>query len=640
MSTHSVLGTATDKAFEKYTQEGFDYYNEVFTNPGASEKDIASAQARLWQTAEVINELNQMGGPSYNISPIMSSERVVLANPLYMSMLGAAEERGVLGAFVSPSTKLGKTATSLHGSNLSPEAYAVAFQKEFEKIEEQERQASEERAFKRDVGFSPESIPFYDSAGKRELIGSKDLLTKADTDIKKVTDINALPGASLMHITKIYGDLYNGYVAEGFSKEEAGKKARLEFRNRFEVIRAKPGKNEGELIEGFTGGDKPIQGAVYLLVDKKHQHQGYLYSLQSDEETRHRGIESFLRELQFLSTEDPLNAANAKVAEYQKEVGDLIIESMKKQQPSPYEPQTVQPVFDDKAFGSLRSNLERIEINPPRSEGEDVDAYMGRLLNKNAVISSFDQAFDLYTKGVSELYQPFEGEEQVDLFINNAVDAYMRQVKKGNPTLLRKQFKDIFFDADRSNVTGVKTFDPRISYMEERARELRVKQTLESEGITPYLGMVLSDEAARNFTDAREVAQNLEETQLDFRGFDLSDPDTNIFMYPVDDYNFVVVNQNGQTLNYKKDNKPFTFGIEDIGDAIQREQIKTPQDLWREIGKAINPQVKDVTREDLEKELTNYFDAFPNNLPLAYFVRRFKGNGKAVYQYYKQIKGQ
>ena len=630
MSTHNVLGTATDQAFNNFINDTFSFYQEAFTDPEVGTATRAEAERDFWNTATVINELDQMGGPSYSMAEFLNSERTTLSSPLYMNMLREAQERGLLNAFVSDTTRLGKTATLMGDSRLSPEEYAEAFKAQFEDLVEQERLALEERTYRRELGFAPDSIPFYGPNGKRELIGQRDLVSKIDRNINQVTDLDSLPAGSLQHLVKSYSEIYNGLIADGYSKEDAGREARLKFSKKYSVIDVKAGD--------YDGATDTYMGAIHFLVDNDKNHEATLHSLQSDEETRNRGIESFLLELQFLSDEEPLTAAQAKVSEYQDELTEQIVLNFTEREVDPFMVQP-QPIFDQAAYSKVRSSLQQIEINPPRTEFETVEESLARQLNRNALIESFDTAFDLYKVSVDEQYQPVEGAEGVDLFVRNAVDSYIGKVKSGDPDVLRKVFKDIFIKADSGNATGFGTYKAETAYKSQQEREKVLRADIQRYGINNYLGYIFDDETIQNFTDASRVAENLRDTQLNFAGFDLSDPDTNIFMYPVDETNFVIANEEGTVLTYKRDGKPFTFGIADLGDAIQRQQIKTPQALWEAVGKTVNPKVNNVTREELEAELTDYFEPFPDMLPLTYFVQRFKGNGKAMYQYYKKLKG-
>jgi hypothetical protein len=215
----------------------------------------------------------------------------------------------------------------------------------------------------------------------------------------------------------------------------------------------------------------------------------------------------------------------------------------------------------------------------------------------------------------------------------------MRSNENINPEYAERAFREFLGERDSDNYLGLSTYDAKAQTTKQLQERTFIRQTLDQRGVEPFLGIIYTDEVIENFTDARKVAQSIEKSQLDFDTFD-PDGEANTYMLPMDDENFIMVNSEGVPLKYKGTERLFTFSLLDIGDAIQREVILNPQATWTAVGPIINPKVKSVTDEELRKEVENYFDAFPDNMPLGYFVKQFKGNGKLMYQLYSQQKGQ
>ena len=619
MQTRESLPSVTDDAMQRLANTTFGLYLDTTRNEQATDAERELIETRLWGLASVFTEIDQMGGPSYAIDPRFSSESVVMSSPGLIQVLAQAQERNVLEAFVGKSSYLSKAIRSLDGADYTDPNFPVIFQREVESIKRAEIERFKERQYKAEVGFDPAAIPTRTKTDNVEKMGAAEFFAKK---LNYPTDLaTSVPSVVHMHYVRAYGDMRQNLIRQGYSEAEAEKTATAAFKDRFDHLVVSEGRVEGSVL--FR--TRRSVGKIDLLVDKSKEQEEYLFRLEQDENKRNAGIQRFLEDLRFMSTNAPAAAAEAKVAEFRTEIESRILDAKQKQQE--LNPPIQPPVTEELATGFRQ----RLSTTPQTQ-------YLQRGLEQNAFIEAYDHAVKLHMD-TSPDPKPFDSQESADLFITNMVNHYMRSNENVNPEYAERAFREFMGERDSDNYLGISTYDPKAQATKQLQERAFIRQTLDQRGVEPFLGVIYTDEVIENFTDARKVAQSIEKSQLDFDTFD-PDGEANTYMLPIDDENFIMVNSEGVPLKYKGTERLFTFSILDIGDAIQREVILNPQATWTAVGSIINPKVKSITDEELRKEVENYFDAFPDNMPLGYFVKQFKGNGKLMYQLYSQQKGQ
>jgi hypothetical protein len=211
----------------------------------------------------------------------------------------------------------------------------------------------------------------------------------------------------------------------------------------------------------------------------------------------------------------------------------------------------------------------------------------------------------------------------------------MKENKELPASEVRKQFERMLYRAYRP-FRDEFSVEERVSRNAKRRKE--VERNLERTGPDSYLEYLLTYDALQAFTDATKVAENLEEVQLDWTGFDLDNGNEHLTLIPQDDSTYVVANKAGQVLRHKKTNNPFVIGIEDLGDQVQKYTHSSSSQIWPRVRKKLGDNTPEsVDEAAFVQELQKEFASYPTNLTLSYFTKEFGQDGMVLYDHYKKI---
>ena len=617
ISSRNAYSTGTDDTLEGLVRNSWGGFQAATFERDVSEEDKEEVTTRFWTTASLLKEIQEMGGPTYGIDPSFGSESVVKESLFHMQTLAQANELGLLEVFVDPDSTIGQTIQELKGADYTSETYPTAFIKAYDARVEREEKARAEKEQKEVLGFAPDAIPFpkakQGGAGwTTDKISGRDLFTNAYPGIRNTTSVDDLPIPLVYYPIEGYSTDYNQAKAQLKTDAQAAIEANKKLRERFDNITVTGRKEKGF----WWWSDDYDSAAISLVVNNDQNHLAYLQALQSDETTRHKGIRDFLFGLQEGSTENSFSVAEARVERFKQELTSEVLTKMAAKEAEDYIP----PVFHKKmasdTLGKAVPAAEEFELQGPAFE------------------KAFNEAFAIYENSVDSNYRAFESREHLDTFVSDIANSYIRISGNGDLKEVTKRVEKLLFKSH----PGFAHFDPVSQHESWTKQTEQIRKRIERTGVESFLGLMLSDEAIENFTEARKVAEYMEKTRLNFDGFEVDNPDVSLSIIPMDDYNFVVVNQNGKMLTYKESGTPFTLTIEDLGDAVQTQQQRSPQAIWAEVGHVVNPKVESVTDEEFMLQMYDYFEPYPSSLNLSFFVQQYKGYGMDMYRYYKHIK--
>ena len=587
LSSRDILGGTTDAAFEGMISQT---NSDLFSNP--TEQTIGN----FWKTAEVIKEVSQMGGPGYSMSPTYSSESVVGNNPDLIQILLEADSRGVLDSFVGSDSNVRQAVRNLNQFSGSPEQLQQAFSDELKTIDQLKREAErtkvEERQFE---GFNPSKIKIQATPnGKSKVVGPLGLYQSLGVGREMKPEPYLID-----YFAKSMGAMYGTFIRQGYSPDQATLETTKAFRDQFPMREVKDGN--------FVRPWKDDVTSIRLIEDKGLGE--FLDTLNPDKEEQNKGIENFLQGLYFISNEDMTSqVAQAEIQELEVFVDNILESEINKNvNPQDLIPGYEQPVFNEDIYSKTSRGIEDPDMKFAFQNAWEI--------RKNLPESELDK-------------------DNFLVFVSNMAENYARTTGK-TEIEAQEEIKQALFSSDKNGDLGFSIFNPEFVTKKvfSRIQTYRNQNTSLRDKLAP----VYTDEILNEITVLDNLASRLKDNQLDFSEHSLDQENSFLTLQPAADNRFIVLNDAGKPLSYKN-GSIFTFTKEDLGDAVTKQQIRNPQQIWSVVGKEVNPKKESVTNEEFHQELKDYFENFPDNIPLSYFITTYKGYGKFMYQEYKRSK--
>lgn len=589
ISTRDILGEATDKAFEGIISQT---NSDFFSNPTQESADT------FWKTAETIREIDQMGGASYTMGRLYSSESVVSQDPQLIATLLEADDRGVLDSFVGSDSNVRQAIRNISGFTGTPEQLVTTFQAELQTIDAEQRSREKEKLQERELGnFNPNKITLQVTTnGTPKIVGPIGLYQSVGVVKETKPDLYLID-----YYTQTFGTIREDYIRKGYGEKEANLQANKDFRDRFN----KRTIRDGDYILPWEDDVTHVD----FISDESVATTEYLNSINKDKEEQNKGIVSYLEGLEFLSNDLPMaDVAKAEMDELETYVDTLLEGELNKNvDPENLIPGYTQPVFDGSIYAKLSSSFVGSTFEGPLRE-----AWEARSVIDPAPLDL--DSFNAFVYNIAENYSKDTGVGMVE-----AVEYTKEQI----------------FKADKNNKLGFSIFDPAYVSKQVFARVQRYKE--QNLSLRDKLSPVYTDEFLDDMTVISNLAKRLENHKLDFSNHSLSQENSRITIQPAAPNVFVVINKAGEPLKYTN-GSVFTMTREDLGDAVSKQQIRSIPQVWSALGKEINPKKESVTTEEYNQEIKEYFSTFPDNIPLSYFINIYKGYGKFMYQEYQRNK--
>jgi len=581
-------------------REQYGRYGRMVDEQYSQNPDDERTATKFWNTASLFNELNQQHGLGLRMDTRYSSDIAIGASPALLNTLREADQRGVLGAFIDPSSPTGEAVKQLGtGAGMTPEEYHTAFKEELARSRRVEQEKTAEQRSRED--FDATIVDYLASEFKKD--NAIDL-KQIGQYIPGAADVNLSPEILKVAAQACLDERSSLMRDEGLGSRAASEKATEWLEDNFKM-------EDMSTDNWFTIDGKQKEVKVLLTPDSDMMN----YNLQladGNEELVHDAVTQVLKDFKLQSESDFREAVNLQLDDFSLQTKNRVLASL---------------TSPDELKGAQETYYDGLEVeNLPRQ----LEVAIDKLIAIDRVSYGDAQSKAAFKEGAMAYIEAAgEGIDFTEDTLLAIIKSGVENSKgRGRPiTASTDALKESFFDTAYAPYTNRWKREWR-----EGVRSNVDLQFATPEGARPFLSQYLGEDLVNTYLDVQEMYKMAE----NFRPSPEFDWDTDKYYFlPVPNSSrFMIQDEDQKTLTTVR-GEPLYITKEDVGDRIEGSRRgRITSEMWGLIKDELGSDLTSVDNEELRSVLKDYFSDLPDQLPLRLFRERFGAAGKYVYDIY------